>query len=200
MRPPRASDAKAVGSAALTLVLLGLAVWVWLLMPTKVESWAPIDVRGAVGERLVGRTLAVTVHDVVLTRQLTFSNDAGPQVIDTEGVWLIADISFSATEFAEVPLFEVEVDGRHFTPVVSGFPSLITGGPKALPAGFTTRAVVAFELSGSPREATVLVRSEVVDQYGNELRAPLDSQLAVPVSFGPNAVRDSVNLDTMGRE
>ncbi|TRW82753.1 hypothetical protein FK535_12380 [Mycolicibacterium sp. 018/SC-01/001] len=161
--------------------MLAAATWLWLQLPTKMQSWAPIEVTGAVGEHVEGRNLAVTVHDVQLARVITFTNDGVPVRMSTDGAWLVTVLSYEPLLSAESPVFELTADGRRFTSPLSGF-------DRNAPPGLTQRSVVAFEVPTVPTLAELLVYNKTIDQYGNPMPAPLDSAIAVPLPVPDEAL------------
>lgn len=72
-RAPLLTAGRYVLAAAL-LLTAGL-MWSWL--PTKVQSWAPIEVPGTVGQHVAGRDLAVTVQKVYLAHEVTAHGNHG---------------------------------------------------------------------------------------------------------------------------
>lgn len=161
--------------------MLAAATWLWLQLPTKMQSWAPIEVTGAVGEHVEGRNLAVTVHDVQLARVVTFTNDGVPVRMSTDGAWLVVVLSYEPLLSAESPVFELTADGRRFTSPLSGF-------ARNAPPGLTQRNVVAFEVPAVPTSAELLVYNKTADRYGNPMPAPLDSAIAVPLQVSVEAL------------
>lgn len=169
------------------VAMLATATWLWSQLPTKMQSWAPITVTGALGERIEGRNLAVTVNDVQVAREAVFTNDGVPVRMTTDGNWLVVALSYEPLLSAESPTFVLTADGKRFESPLSGFT------PNA-PPGLTERNVVAFEVPAVPEHAELLVYNKTADRYGNPMPAPLDSAIAVPLPV-PREIRSVVNLD-----
>ncbi|MDG4663380.1 hypothetical protein [Mycobacterium sp. 236(2023)] len=165
---------------ALAVAMLALTAWLWANLPTKLQSWAPIAVDGVVGERVEGRNLAVTVHEVRLAREITFSNDGVPVVMSTSGAWLVIGLTYESLLSVESPAFKLLADGRTFEAPLDGFPTRVA-------PGLPDHSVVAFEIPTLPRQAELLAYNKAVDTYGNPQVAPLDSQVSVPLEVPADA-------------
>jgi hypothetical protein len=185
---------------AVTVVLLAAAALMWHHMPTKLQTWAPISVNAQVGERAQGRDLAVTVHRVGLARALTTTTSTGElQNVPATAVWLVLAVTYEGLHSVDpVPKFELEATGRTYTNYVQTLDSFqLVGVPE--------RGVIAFELPEVPRAAVLTATNQVLDKYRNELRAPLDSQITVPIDLSTTAVQsgtavvDTIDLDEWKR-
>lgn len=176
----------------LALALLATAVFIWSKMPTKLQSWAPIVERGSVGNPVAGRNLRVTVHNVALADQLTFTQRGATERVTTTGVWVVFDVSYETIDIFAAPQFAVEAGGRSFTAYFGGFRGDVD-------PGFPERAPVAFEIPKNPSSATLLVSNQANDRYGNALNAPLDSQIAVTADLSGAQVAHTVDLDLANR-
>jgi hypothetical protein len=171
----------------LAAAMLATAAWMWGHLPTKMQSWAPIAVHGTVGERIEGRNLAVTVQDIQIGREATFTNSGAPVRMSTTGVWLAIGLDYGTLLTDESPAFILRADGKSFESPLSGF------GDHAVP-GLTDRGVLAFELPEKPSRAELLVYNKTPDRWGNPMESPLDSQISVSLQI-PQDVQDSLNLD-----
>lgn len=172
-----------------TAAMLVLAAWMWSHLPTRLQSWGPIAVNGAVGERIEGRNLAVTVSQVKLGREALFTNDGVPQRMPTGGVWVVIGLEYQTLLTSESPAFILRADGRAFESPLSGF------GMNASP-GLEAHSVVAFELPEIPSTAELLVYNKTPDRWGNPMHAPLDSQIAIPIPL-PEYADETVNLNDL---
>jgi hypothetical protein len=176
---------------ALAAAMLIAASLMWQLLPTKMQSWAPIQVHGTVGEKVTGRDLAVTVLDTFLTREVTFAGDHGPNRLTSQGVWLVIVLSYEALWKPEVPFFELQADGRTFSRSLSGQsgaeqPEMPSTGP------------VAFELPGVPDRVALLIANQLAVDIGGTMVAPLDSQIVIPLPLVGRTPEASLNLDELG--
>ncbi len=174
--------------AAALLLTAGL-MWSWL--PTKLQSWAPIEVPGTVGQRVVGRDLAVTVQSAYLAHEVTANGETGLNRFPSTGVWLVMMISYEPLHEPQSPNFQLRADGRTFSTNVSGIGSRST--QPVTPA----RGPVAFELPAAPRNATLLVANRLVDNDFQEMIAPLDSQIAVTIPLTGTMIQASLNLSEL---
>ncbi len=190
---PRHRLLNAAGAAA----LLVAAALVWNLLPTKMQTWAPITVEAAMGERAQGRDLAVTVHTVESARSITFSQGGTPVQVPAKAVWLVIDLTYEPLVSANPrPTFELVTDGGRVYTTYLG--SLGNDGVFES-AGVPHRGVVAFELPAVPVQAELTVANKAEDRYENSLDAPLDSKIVVPLDLSKVTVADTVDLDAMGR-
>lgn len=174
--------------AAALLLTAGL-MWSWL--PTKVQSWAPIEVPGTVGQRVAGRDLAVTVQKVYLAHEVTARGYHGLNRFPSKGVWLVMMISYEPLHEPSKPNIQLRADGRTFSSNISGI-----GHDRAQPAS-PARGPVAVELPAVPRNATLLMTNRLVDNDYQEMIAPLDSQIAVRIPLAGQVVQASLNLSEL---
>lgn len=180
-----------VGRYVLAAALLLTAGLMWSWMPTKVQSWAPIEVPGTVGQRVAGRDIAVTVQSVHLAHEVTANGDTGLNRFPSKGVWLVMMISYEPLREPQSPTFQLRADGRTFSTNISGIGSRTT--QPATPA----HGPVAFELPAVPRSATLLVANRLVDNNYQETIAPLDSQIAVTIPMAGQVTQASLNLSEL---
>jgi hypothetical protein len=186
-RAPLLTAGRYVLAAAL-LLTAGL-MWSWL--PTKVQSWAPIEVPGTVGQHVAGRDLAVTVQKVYLAHEVTAHGNHGLNRFPSKGVWLVMMISYEALHEPQKPAFQLRADGRTFSTNISGIGSRIS--QPAAPS----RGPIAFELPAAPRSATLLVANRLTDNNYQEMIAPLDSQIAVRIPLAGQETQASLNLSEL---
>jgi hypothetical protein len=179
------------GRWALAAALLLTAGLMWSWMPTKVQSWAPIEVPGTVGQRVAGRDLAVTVQSAYLAHEVTANGNTGLNRFPSNGVWLVMMISYEPLHEPQSPNFLLRADGRTFSTNISGIGSRTT--QPAPPA----HGPVAFELPAVPRIATLLVANRLVDNNYQETIAPLDSQIAVTIPLAGKMTQASLNLSEL---
>jgi hypothetical protein len=180
-----------VGRYVLAAALLLTAGLMWSWMPTKVQSWAPIEVPGTVGQRVAGRDLAVTVQSTYLTHEVTANGDNGLNHFPSNGVWLVMMLSYEPLHEPHSPNLQLRADGRTFSTNISGI-----GSHLAQPAT-PQRGPVAFELPAVPRSATLLVANMLVDNNYQEMVAPLDSQIAVTIPLADNVIQATLNLSEL---
>lgn len=183
------SRRRLAGPIAATAALLAVTAALWLHIPTKVQSWAPIPVNATVGERAAGRDLALTVHRVGLAREVATTHDGTAKRLPASGVWLVIALTYEGLRSVDpVPVFTVTADGRTFTHYLNSLDSFqLVGVPE--------HGVIAFELPDVPRAAVLTAANRVLDKYRNELDAPLDSRITVPLGLSGVAVDDRVDLD-----
>ncbi len=194
MRSPAPLRAVApVARVLLAVALLGAAMLLWKNMPTKLDTWAPIAVDARVGERAVGRDLAVTVHSVDLGRALTFQQSGAPTRLPATGAWLVFTLTYEPLHDHDGrPVVRLVADGRTYQSTVGS----LRGPP--VPIGVPKNGVVAFELPDVPAAAEFKVANQTQEKWGNPLNAPLDSQISLPIDVAALPVRDAVNLDELG--
>jgi hypothetical protein len=176
---------------AVAAAMVTVASLMWSLLPTKMQSWAPIQVHGTVGEKITGRNLAVTVHETFLSHEVTFAGRLGLNRLRSHGVWLVVLLSYEPLLKPEVPRFELQADGRSFLQNLSGFgsseqPDMPSTGP------------VAYELPTVPDRAALLIANQLGVDMGGTMSAPLDSQIAIPLPLAHRTPEVSLNLDELG--
>jgi len=178
---------RSVGAVCAAVLLLGAAL-LWQQMPDKLQSWGPIPVRANVGERAEGRNLAVTVHSTRLAREVTFGS--GDDVKMLPGFWVVSIVSYESLAEPARPRFGLEALGRTYSTSLNGFEMLTDTQP-----GFIQRSVLAFETPEFPAVATLVVKNVSRDRFGNDVNAPLDSEIRIGLSWEGEPAR-SVDLDT----
>jgi hypothetical protein len=179
---------------ALAVTLLATAGLMWSWLPTKLQSWAPIDVRGNVGQRAVGRDITVTVHSTFLAHEVTAKGPSGLNRFPSKGVWLVMVLSYEPLFKPESPSFRLQADGRTFSLNLSGF------GSRSVQPEMPSRGPVAFELPTVPHSATLLVTNVLMDNDFQEMTAPLDSRIAITMPLSGVAPRASLNLNELSHE
>ncbi len=162
-------------------------MWSWL--PTKLQSWAPIDVHGTVGQRVVGRDLAVTVHRTYLAREVVAKGRNGLNRFPSKGIWLVMTVTYEPLLTTQQPKFEPASrteDLRHRTYRVSTSPC-IPECRKAVRSRMTCPPSHPVPPCWSPKPS----RTPVAAWHDTDF-APLDSRIAVdhaavryrPANFG----------------
>jgi hypothetical protein len=179
---------------ALAVALLATAGLMWSWLPTKLQSWAPIDVRGTVGHRVVGRDLAVTVHKFYLAREVTASGQHGLNRFPSKGAWLVMVLSYEPLFKPQSPRFRLQADGRTFSLNLSGF------GSHAVQPEMPSSGPLAFELPTTPHSATLSVTNSLTDNDFQEMTAPLDSRVAVTLPLSGVTPRASLNLNELSHQ
>jgi hypothetical protein len=179
------------GRYALAAALLLTAGLMWSWMPTKLKSWAPIDVPGTVGQRVAGRDIAVTVQRVYLAHEVTAHGDHGLNRFPTKGVWLVMMVSYEPLHESASPTMQLRAGGRTFSSNISGI-----GSHVAQPAS-PSRGPVEFELPAVSPSATLLVANRLIDNNYQEMTAPLDSQIAVTIPLTGQVTQASLNLSEL---
>lgn len=177
------------GRIALVAAFLAIAGTMWSSMPTKLQSWAPIQVHGTVGQRVAGRNLAVTVHDVYLAREVTAAGLHELNRFPSKGVWLVIVLSYEPLLTPQSPRFALLAQGKTFSLNLSGFTTVQPG----LPA----RGPVAFEVPAAPPSATLLVANQLSDTTSATMEAPLDSEISITVPLAGRVPRASLNLSEL---
>ncbi|MGH3966916.1 MAG: hypothetical protein ACRDTV_02030, partial [Mycobacterium sp.] len=180
--------------AVLAAALLATAGMMWSHMPTKLQSWAPIQVHGTVGQRVTGRNLAVTVHSTYLAHEVTATGKLGLNRFPSKGMWLVMVLSYEPLRQPEKPRFTLQADGKTITTNLSGFGHLVQ---PEMPAS----GPLAFELPTVPHSATLLVVNARTDSGGFDMdSAPLDSQIAITMPLSGRVPRASLNLNELSHE
>ena len=178
------------GRAVVAVALLASAGLMWSLLPTKLQSWAPIDVRGTVGQRVTGRDIAVTVGDSYLASEVTAKGIQGLNRFPSKGAWLVMVLSYEPLIRPQSPFFQLRADGKTFSTNLSAF------GHPAEPEE-PSRGPLAFELPAVPHSATLLVSNKITDNNYQDTEALLDSRLAITIPLSGSAPRPSLNLDEL---
>ena len=80
-----------VAAVAVTVLLLAIGGAAILVTPSDDAVTAPIAAPGAVGHRIVGRELVVTVSGVRLARRVDYPTQDAPPATTTSGVWVLVD-------------------------------------------------------------------------------------------------------------
>jgi len=182
-----------VGRALLAVALLAAAMLLWKNMPTKMDTWAPIPVEARVGERAIGRDLAVTVHSVDLVRAVTFAQSGQLTRVPATAAWLVFSLTYEPLHDRDGrPAMRLVADGRTFQSSIGNF-----RGPP-VPIGVPKTGVAAFELPSIPAAAEFKVANQTQEKWGNPLNAPLDSQISLPIDVAAMPLEDAVNLDELG--
>ncbi|WP_292991939.1 hypothetical protein [Mycobacterium sp.] len=174
--------------AAMLLVSAGA---MWSLLPTKLQSWAPIEVHGPVGQRIVGRDIAVTVHRTYLAREVTANSHNGLNHFPSKGVWLVMVLTYQPLLKPHSPRFDLRADGNLFDTNLSDFHHMAQPGmPESGP--------LAYELPKAPRSATLLVSNALTESSMAKMDfAPLDSQIAVDITLSGVVPLASLKLDDL---
>ncbi len=180
----------------MAVVLLVAAALVWLTLPNKLQSWAPITEKGTVGERVVAREFAVTVEQSILTNRVTYTEYADPH--DYPGIWVVVVVTYETLTTPAWPRFELEALGKRYTNFRQAHKAVEfrTTGTNGEQPGLPKRGVIAFELPAVPKSAELLVTNRSADKFGEPLYAPLDSQIAVQLNLD-DPPRPSVDLDVL---
>ncbi|OBK32522.1 hypothetical protein A5658_15910 [Mycobacterium sp. 1245111.1] len=188
------TDRKAVlpaarGLLAVALLLTAGVMWSWL--PTKLQSWAPIDVHGTVGQRVVGRNIVVTVHRAYLAHEVAAKGANGLNRLPSKGVWLVMLLTYEPATTPQSPRFDLLADGNTFNTNLSGFHSVVQ--PDMPESGPLT-----FELPKAPKNATLLVSNALSESSMATMDfRPLDSRIAVDVPLAGVVPAVSLNLDEL---
>jgi hypothetical protein len=178
----------------LAVVLLATAGLMWSWLPTKLQSWAPIDVPGTVGQRVAGRNLAVTVHRAYLAREVTANGTHGLNRFPSQGVWLVMMISYEPLLMPQAPRFDLRADGRTFDTNLSGFHGI---AQPDLPMS----GALSFELPQIPHSATLLVSNKLTDSSTATMDfQPLDSRVAITIPLTGVAPVASLNLSELNKK
>ncbi len=177
------------GALAAVLLITAGVMWAWL--PTKLQSWAPIDVHGAVGQRIVGRNIIVTVHRAYLAREVTAKGEKGLNRFPSKGVWLVMMVSYEPKNDPQSPRFDLSADGNMFDTNLSAFHRLVQ-------PDMPQRGPLAFELPKKPQSATLLVSNTLSESSTAKMDfAPLDSRIAVDMPLSDVVPAASLNLNEL---
>lgn len=148
------------------------------------EDWShPLEVRGKVGDMLVGRNLQVTIENPRLTDRLESSSWVG----ETDGVWVVMDVTAQQV-VADVGLLEARLDIDGTSYAASTRPDADVISDHSLLTGIPTRGEVAFEIP-----ADALTRAARVEfALNDDTRG--DSVIVVPLELSALDRSDSVEL------
>jgi hypothetical protein len=178
---------------AVAAVLLAIAGLMWPWLPTKLQSWAPIQVHGAVGQRVTGRDLAVTVHSTFLAHEVVAKGSRGLNRFPSNGIWVVIVLSYEPLLEPEKPRFDLQAGGDTYDLNLSGFSTLVQ--PE-----MPDRGPLAFEVPTVPRSATLLVSNKHEETTGIVMEAPLDSEIAIHLPLADCVPRTSLNLNELSHE
>jgi hypothetical protein len=193
VQPVKLRKALPVLRVVVAVALLAAAILMWQNMPTKTQIWAPIAIDATMGERAVGRNLAVTVHRVDLADAVTFAQRGKFVRVPATAAWLVFSLTYEALhEIDAAPKFQLVTEGRTYESTVGNFSG-------TYPPGVTKRGVAAFELPDVPAEAVLKIANKTTEKWGNAIDAPLDSQISLPVDLGALTVERSVDLDELSQ-
>lgn len=182
-----------VARVVLGIALLVVAPVMWRHIPTKLQSWAPITVEGAMGQRIMEDDLAVTVNRVELARVVRTVDDGVVNVLASKGVWLAISLTYESLRIDQKPKLVLRAAGRTFE-------SPLTDLRRQAAPGIPRTGVVAFQLPGLPDVADLFVSHATADQWGNPLLAPLDTQIEVPIPLRGKDVHDELDLSRMNEQ
>ncbi|UMB68542.1 hypothetical protein [Mycobacterium paraterrae] len=175
----------------LATVLLLTAGAMWSLLPTKLQSWAPIDVHGSVGQRIAGRDIIATVQRTYLAHELTAKGHDGFNRFRSKGIWLVMMVNYQPVLTPQSPRFELVADGNTFNTNLSALNELVQPG---LPAS----GPLAFELPKTPTSATLRVSNALLESSMAEMDfRPLDSRIVIDMPLSGLVPAVSLNLDEL---
>jgi len=175
----------------LAAALLLTAGAMWSLLPTKLQSWAPIDIHGSVGQRIVGRDIIVTVRRTYLAHELMAKGYNGFNRFTSKGVWLVMMVDYQPILTPQSPRFELVADGNTFNTNLSALNELVQ--PR-LPAS----GPLAFELPKTPASATLRISNALLESSTAEMDfRPLDSRIAIDMPLTGLVPAGSLNLDEL---
>lgn len=163
----------------------GLVAAAWgvaAITPAPDAEEEPFVVAAAVGERAVGRNIAITVTDV------TRASDVRAGEWRAEGNWVVVDLDAEAVVSEKgclLALATLEVDGRTYR--ASERPESFLG--ESLSVGVPQSGSVAFELADDVTGGDATLR------FGETTDPRLDSLIAVNVDLGTVEPAANVELD-----
>lgn len=97
--------------------ILVAATLLWQHLPDSTLVYGPFDVHGRFGVETSGRTLAVTVDDVQLTREVQGSARwSNPPPVTAAGRWVVVRASVTATQQTVRPNVELRVGPNTYRP------------------------------------------------------------------------------------
>jgi hypothetical protein len=167
------------------VALLVAAGFVIHTTPSDADRDAPIFVTGELGDSLVGRNIAATVTEVRLADVVSTERWSG----ETEGVWVVIDLSAEAVETETAALLNVSLVIGDRTFSASTRPGLDTIAGQALSVGIPSGGPVLFEV---PDDA-VTSDAKVRIAQSNDPRA--DSVLEVVISLGTLEIEPTLAAD-----
>ncbi|MUM15351.1 hypothetical protein FZI91_05975 [Mycobacterium sp. CBMA271] len=170
--------------------LLATAVHLYGGIPSRANTSYPLVIEGAVGNRVVGRSIAVTVTNVystqtIVNRQSTFKP---PKHIDTEGHWVVIDMVYES--FYQQSMLQVALGTGS---IIAEITSLGDSSPIA-GAGLPIRVTRVFDVPAIPDEM-ILIAEHMQNQEAITIGAQLDSQLQIAIPRSRVVERPSVELN-----
>lgn len=164
------------------IALIAAAALVLQVQPSEEQQQAPFTVTAQLGERVEGRTHAVTFTRAVAA---TAVHDDGGWA--ATGTWIVIDVEVEATRSESIGmlgLIELEVGDRLFR--ASERPPSLRDTVHAV--GIPREGSIAFEVGELPLEGEATVR------LARSLETRLDSMLTLPLDLGALEVLDDAEI------
>lgn len=167
----------ALGGAALILAAWGVAA----LTPSEDDIVSPFRVTAGLGDKAVGRDIAVTVTDVRRAETVSTADWTA------DGNWVVFDLDAEAVVSeagASLQLATLEIGGSTYR--ASERPDSFFAGP--LSVGIPRSGSIAFELPPTVTAGDALL------SLGRNTDTRLDSMIVLEVDLGDVSVESSVEL------
>lgn len=187
-------------------LLLRIAQWIFTIalfivtavffrnIPTRSESYAPIDVHGVATHRVSGRNISVRVTAVYSTQVVRWEKYTGGAEI-TDGRWLVVNMACTSLEKAESFSVELRADDKIVT-------SEINSAEKCGPPDISQEYALVFDVPRTSHQFTLLLKSSLgglgdFSGMTNE-GLPVDSRLVIDIPPSMVIERDSVDIPKAG--
>ncbi|HEY7052418.1 MAG TPA: hypothetical protein VH496_09850 [Mycobacterium sp.] len=184
----RAVSPRAVLRLVATLCVIAAAATVWHFLPMPTQVFAPFDVRGSVGQRVAGRPIEATVHDVRIAPEVTASTSGRKKRIAATGSWVVVDTTMQATVDPARPEAELLLDGNTYRPAERFLLENLDAGGTLNP-GIPERGTWVFDVATNlvDRPAPFILRLWTGD-------GRLDSRLVISIGKHDASRQDVVAL------
>lgn len=173
-----------------TLLLIG-AAYLYGHLPERVDSFAPMTVRGTAPHRIEGRNLAITVHHAYSTSELLIRSSPIKKTAEsrvTKGQWIILDLSYAAVAHSDKITLQLQADDHHIDR------DNIAGTDKTIgQPGIELPATMVFDVPRSTKSLRLLA----IIFPSNDFRIQegwMDTQLSIEIPPGMIEQRPSVAL------
>lgn len=170
------------------LLLIGAAV-LYGKIPQRVDSFAPILVRGTAPQKVVGENVAVTVHQVISTPEIrvkSFADSTLSKSQLTKGRWIVVDASYETVHDSATVGLQLVADSRNIDrESLSLYPS---GQP-----GVEARTAAVFDVPEPPKSLNLLAVN-LPNGYRELMQGSVDSQLVIAIPLDMVQQRASVEI------
>ncbi|OHU61607.1 hypothetical protein [Mycobacteroides chelonae] len=172
------------------IILIFISMVIWSCIPLRPESYSALPVEGRIGQEIIGRNIAATVHNVYASHHISSSvGTLGVRTVDyySKGYWIVVDATYG-TLIESSQMKGLLRAGSTQTGIRANVGDESTL-PYALQPGLQYRSVLVFEVPtmGHVMELALL-NSFKDERTGAVMDPPLDSQITVEIP--PQSVQE----------